>query len=195
MQRRQFLKTARDLTIGGLAALVSTTSCSLKSDEEQIKELLLESANVFQRIGDGSLSEEDTKKFMKYFKDHITEEFARKESLPAPNMTYEEAQEHITKNFALYLKNDTIQKLEDIEISNIEATINGDKANVIYNITFTETGEKLPEPLVSYTIITQSGLTKINNKWKIEDIISKDLIIKHPFCYGHYLMSPFIKID
>ena len=39
MQRRQFLKTARDLTIGGLAALVSTTSCSLKSDEEQIKEL------------------------------------------------------------------------------------------------------------------------------------------------------------
>ena len=154
MQRRQFLKTARDLTIGGLAALVSTTSCSLKSDEEQIKELLLESANVFQRIGDGSLSEEDTKKFMKYFKDHITEEFARKESLPAPNMTYEEAQEYITKNFALYLKNNTIQKLEDIEISNIEATINGDKANVIYNITFTETGEKLPEPLVSYTIIT-----------------------------------------
>src|SRR3989344_1784313 len=133
MQRRQFLKTARDLTIGGLAALVSTTSCSLKSDEEQIKELLLESANVFQRIGDGSLSEKDTEKFMKYFKDHITEEFARR--------------------------------------------------------------EKLPEPLVSYTIITQSGLTKINNKWKIEDITSKDLIIKHPFCYGHYLMSPFIKID
>jgi len=157
--RRQFLTTARDLTLGGLASLVLTSIGCSKSDEETIEQITQEYYKIINKQLDGYISKEDTIHFAKFYSEHTTERLAKSQGLPSINF------EELKKEFLEKSGTSTEEKaIHEINITNI--TINEDQATVIYDLTLT-----VKQSAVTQTIPYPNErleLIKVNDQWKID---------------------------